>query len=92
VIKTFRCEETERLFHRQRTGRFRNVKRVALWKLMMLDAAVELRDLARPPGNRLEALHGSREGQYSIRINDRRRICFNWQDGDAYNVELVGYH
>jgi len=57
-----------------------------------LDIATDLRDLAAPPGNRLEALHGDREGQYSIRINDRWRICFVWRSGDAYDVEVVDYH
>ena len=58
----------------------------------MLHAAVELRDLASPPGNRLERLRGNREGQHSIRINDRWRICFVWKNGNAYNVEIVDYH
>lgn len=58
----------------------------------MLHAAVELRDLASPPGNRLERLRGNREGQHSIRINDRRRISFVWKNGDAYNVEIADYH
>ena len=58
----------------------------------MLDAAAKLEDLQVPPGNRLEKLRGDREGQYSIRINDQYRICFNWQDGNAHDVELVDYH
>lgn len=58
----------------------------------MLDAAVKLEDLRIPPGNRLEKLKGDREGQFSIRINDQYRICFAWEDGNAYNVELVDYH
>ena len=58
----------------------------------MLNRAKTLRDLLVPPGNRLEALHADREGQYSIRINDQWRICFEWQEGDAYNVEVVDYH
>jgi len=57
-----------------------------------LDSATELRDLAAPPGNRLELLHGDRQGQYSIRINDQWRICFVWRDGNAYEVEIVDYH
>ncbi len=71
--------------------RFGTIQRVALRKLRQLDAAAELRDLAAPPGNRLEALHGEREGQHSIRINDQC-ICFVWQDGNAYDVEIVDYH
>ncbi len=58
----------------------------------MLDVAARLDDLRVPPGNRLEKLKGNREGQYSIRINDQYRICFSWQDGDAYEVEIVDYH
>jgi len=58
----------------------------------MLDAAVELRDLSTPPGNRLEALRGERAGQHSIRINDQWRICFIWKAGDAYDVEIADYH
>ncbi len=72
--------------------RFGTIQRVALRRLRQLDAAAQLRDLAAPPGNRLEALHGAREGQHSIRINDQWRICFVWQDGNAYDVEIVDYH
>lgn len=59
---------------------------------MLLDAAERLEDLRIPPGNRLEKLSGKRQGQYSIRINDQWRICFRWQQGDAYDVEIVDYH
>lgn len=92
MVKTFRCEETERLYHRQRSKRFQAIERVARRKLRQLDSAVELRDLAVPPGNRLEALRGDREGQHSIRINEQWRICFVWRDGDVYDVEIVNYH
>ena len=61
-------------------------------KLEILDAADVLKDLTIPPGNRLEKLTGSREGQHSIRINDQWRICFIWRSGDAYEVEIVDYH
>ncbi len=61
-------------------------------KLQMLDAAVELADLRIPPGNRLEKLAGDRKGQYSIRINDQWRICFEWKDAGAWGVEIVDYH
>ncbi len=74
------------------SGRFGTIQHVALRKLRQLDAAAELHDLAAPPGNRLEALHGEREGQHSIRIDDQWRICFIWQDGNAYDVEIVDYH
>lgn len=58
----------------------------------MLDAAKELKDLQSPPGNSLEKLSGNRKGQWSIRINDQWRICFDWRDSDAYDVEIVDYH
>jgi proteic killer suppression protein len=58
----------------------------------MIDAAESLQDLRVPPGNQLEKLVGRREGQHSIRVNDQWRICFKWQDGDAYDVEIVDYH
>lgn len=92
MIKSFRSRETEQLYERKRSRRFRAIERAALRKLAMLDAAGELRDLASPPGNRLEALGGDREGQYSIRVNDQWRVCFIWRDGDAYEVEIVDYH
>jgi len=91
VIKSFRCAETERLHHRQASRRFQAIERIARRKLRQLDSAAELRDLAAPPGNRLEALHGDRKGQYSVRINDQWRLCFAWRDGDAYDVEIVDY-
>ena len=68
------------------------IQKVALRKLMMIDNAKSLNDLRVPPNNRLEALHGDREGQYSIRINDQWRICFSMNDGHFYNVEIVDYH
>ncbi|MFQ5695785.1 MAG: type II toxin-antitoxin system RelE/ParE family toxin [Terriglobia bacterium] len=92
MIKSFRCPETERLHKRLRSKRFGAIERVALRKLRQLDAAAALRDLAAPPGNRLEALRGKRKGQHSIRINDQWRICFVWKDGDAYGVEIIDYH
>lgn len=61
-------------------------------RLAQLDAATSLDDLRVPPSNRLEPLHGDRQGQHSIRVNDKWRICFRWQDGDAYDVEIVDYH
>ena len=92
MIKSFRCDETERLFHRQPGRRFRAIERSALRKLDMLDAADDLRILGGLPGNRLERLGGDREGQYSIRINDQWRICITWREGDAYHVEITDYH
>jgi len=66
--------------------------RVALRKLLILDAAESLHDLAVPPGNRLEKLRGRRDGQHSIRVNDQWRICFRWEHGDAHEVEIADYH
>ena len=68
------------------------MQRIALRKLLMLDAAQSLQDLRVPPGNRLEKLAGERKGQYSIRINDQWRICFRWQEGNAHDVESTDYH
>jgi proteic killer suppression protein len=92
VIKFFRSKDTERLHKREPVKRFKSIERVALRKLRQLDAATLLSDLASPPGNHLEALHGDREGQHSIRINDKWRTCFSWRNGDAYDVEITDYH
>jgi proteic killer suppression protein len=93
MIKSFRSKETEKLFLRQRSPRFSaDVHRIALRKLLLLDAAERLEDLRIPPGNRLEKLTGNRQGQHSIRINDQWRICFHWSEGDAYEVEIADYH
>ena len=91
MIKSFRCRDTEGLFETGRSRRFANIRRVALRKLDMIEAAAGLDDLKVPPGNRLEALKGDRKGQHSIRINDQWRICFLWNDG-AENAEIVDYH
>jgi proteic killer suppression protein len=87
-----RQRDTERLYHREKVNRFRSFERIALRKLRMLDAATGVADLRTPPGNRLEKLRGDREGQWSIRINDQWRICFRWEDGDAFEVDTVDYH
>ena len=93
MIKSFRCKETEKLFLRHRSPRFpADVHRIALRKLLLLDAAENMEDLRKPPGNRLEKLGGNRQGQHSIRINDQWRICFRWSEGDAYEVEIMDYH
>ena len=93
MIRGFRCKETEKLFLRKRAAHLPvDVQRIALRKLLLLDAAEKLEDLRIPPGNCLEKLTGNRQGQHSIRINDQWRICFRWADGDAYEVEIVDYH
>ena len=93
MIQSFACPDTERLFRRERPKRLpQNVHRAAFRKLRMLHRALTLQDLRVPPGNRLEALKGDRKGQHSIRVNDQFRICFVWQSGDAYEVEIVDYH
>jgi proteic killer suppression protein len=93
MIRSFADRETERLFARTPGRRFPpELHRVMLRKLLQLDAADRLDDLRVPPGNRLEALKGDRKGQHSIRVNDHWRICFRWDDGDAYEVEIVDYH
>lgn len=69
-----------------------NLRKVAKRKLAMVNAATRLNDLKVPPGNKLEKLEDDREGQPSIRINDQFRVCFEWRDGDAYDVEITDYH
>jgi proteic killer suppression protein len=93
MIKSFRCKDTEELFKRQLSSKFYSeIRRNALRKLLILDAAENLEDLRVPPGNRLKKLAGDRQGQHSIRINDQWRICFRWHQGDAYDVEITDYH
>ncbi len=93
LIRSFKSKETEKVFKRERSTRLpHDIQQVALRKLRMLDRAVALQDLRVPPANRLEKLGNDRLGQYSIRINDQWRICFEWRDQDAYNVEIVDYH
>lgn len=92
MIKSFRSAETERLFLLHQSRKFRAIERPALRKLIMLDAAPDLATLAAIPGNRLERLRGDRERQHSIRINDQWRICFEWREGDACQVEITDSH
>jgi proteic killer suppression protein len=93
VIKTFRDAETQKVFNRRFSHKLPpTIQQTALRKLRMLNNAVTLEDLRIPPANRLEKLAGDRAGQYSIRINDQWRICFDWQDNAAYNVEITDYH
>lgn len=92
MIRSFKDDRTEALFHGRCARQFQPFGRIAQRKLKVLDAVTKLDDLRIPPGNRLEALKGNRKGQMSIRINDQYRICFRWEDGSAYEVEIVDYH
>ena len=92
MIRSFHDTRTEALFNDRSVLRFRSIECPARRKLLFLHRALRLEDLRVPPGNRLEALKGERKGQYSIRINDQWRICFRWESGDAFDVEIVDYH
>ena len=92
MIKTFRCKDTQALYEGADPPRFRAFKEQAQRKLQMIESAADIMDLRSPPGNRLEKLSGSREGQWSVRINRQWRICFDWQDDAAWNIQIVDYH
>ena len=92
AIRTFKCADTEALFHLCRVARFANIERPALRKLKQLDLAKRIDDLRAPPANRLEQLKGDRAGQWSLRVNDQFRICFRRTGSDAEDVEIVDYH
>ena len=93
MIKSFKNLETMRIYEQHYVKRIPvDVSRIALRKLIMMDNAENINDLRIPPGNRLEKLSGDREGQYSIRINDKYRICFQEIDNEFYDVEIVDYH
>ena len=93
MIKSFADRETERIYHQMFSKKLpESIQKVALRKLIMIDNAADLGDLRVPPNNRLEALKGSREGQYSIRINDQFRVCFRYSGNDFYDVEITDYH
>lgn len=93
MIRSFKNKTTEAIFGgafvKELDGQ---IQQRAREKLKYVDAASDLRDLAVPPSNQLEALKGDRKGQYSIRINKQWHICFRWKDGDAFDVEVVDYH
>jgi proteic killer suppression protein len=92
VIASFRDKDTQALFEEHPVRRFGAIERSARRKLLFVNQARRLEDLAALPGNRLEKLSGDRKGQHSIRINDQWRICFRWKAGDAYEVEIADYH
>jgi proteic killer suppression protein len=93
MIKTFADKETEKVYHQIFSGKLpQTIQKTALRKLIMIDNAGSLADLKIPPANHLEQLHGDREGQYSIRINDQYRICFEVRENDFFNLEIVDYH
>ena len=93
MIESFANKETEKIFKGIVSKKLPiNIQKIARRKLLYLDDADSLCDLAAPPGNRLEALHGDREGQHCIRINDQWRICFEFYQGDTYNLEITDYH
>jgi proteic killer suppression protein len=93
MIKSFKGAEAEKIYQRRVSRKLPfDIQQVALRKLRMLNNAVSLNDLRIPPAIRLEKLGGNREGQYSIRINDQWRICFEWRESNAYQVEIVDYH
>lgn len=92
MIKGFNCTDTQKLFETGRSARFSGIAKVAMRKLVQLQAAETLEFLRSPPGNRLEKLVSDREGQHSIRINDQWRICFRWADSGPDDVEIVDHH
>jgi toxin HigB-1 len=92
-IRRIDVGDTEHIWRGQQSRKFPgDVQERALRKLRQFDASLILEDLRNPPGNHLEALRADRPGQWSIRINERWRICFRWSDGDAHDVEIVDYH
>jgi proteic killer suppression protein len=93
MIKSFRSKEAEKLWNRQRSAKLPfSIQSKSRDKLSQIDSAIQVEDLRFPPGNRLEALSGDRVGQHSIRINQQWRICFRWEAGNAFDVEIVDYH
>ncbi|MDR2543616.1 MAG: type II toxin-antitoxin system RelE/ParE family toxin [Treponema sp.] len=93
MIKSFKCKETAKIFDSGFSRKFpASILKSAIIRLAMLNRSGKLDDLKIPPSNHLEKLFGDRENQYSIRINDKYRVCFKWEGNDAYNVEIVDYH
>lgn len=92
MIKSFCDRETAELWKTGKSRLFNNIAKTALRKLDQLDASVAIDDMKAPPGNRLERLKNDRDGQWSVRINDQWRLCFEWKEGEAWDVEIVDYH
>lgn len=92
MIKSFACRDTEKLFNDQRVRTFQAFERQARKRLMVLHAAPSIEALMLNPGNKFHALSGDRKGQYAISINKQWRVCFEWNDGNAYYVEITDYH
>ena len=92
MIRSFADEDTKQVFDRLHSRRFATFERVALRKLRQIHSVSRVEELDQPPGNRLEKLKGDRDGLWSLRVNDQWRICFEWRDGDAYEVQIVDYH
>lgn len=93
MIRSFKNKATETVFNGEYAKKINTgIQQRAREKLKYIDAAVSLRDLEVPPGDRLESPKGNRAGQHSIRINEQWRICFRWKDKDAFDVEIVDYH
>ncbi len=93
MIESFLCKETEKIWKRQFSKKFPpDIQGRARRKLIAISISESITDLRSPPSNHLEALKNNRKGQYSIRINDQWRICFKWKSGNAFDVEMVGYH
>jgi proteic killer suppression protein len=92
MIRSFADTDTEQVFDRRPSRRYAAFERVALRKLRQIHSVSWVEELGEPPGNRLERLKGDREGLWSLRINDQWRVCFEWRDGDAYEVQIVDYH
>ena len=93
MIESFKCKETAKIFARLFSRKLpTDIQQVAFRKLRMLNRSAGINDLRIPPANRLEALSGKRKGQHSIRINQQWRICFEWKNNNAFNVEIINYH
>ena len=92
MIRSFADQDTEQVFHHRHSRRYAAFERVAFRKLRQINSVSRVEELFEPPGNRLERLKGHREGLWSLRINNRWRVCFEWRDGDVYEVQIVDYH